>query len=71
MPSGSTPFDLQFQIGVETLNKLEEPSIKKNHLLKRITKNFWYNAPIEPGKQHFFPRREPNYENKDTKALEN
>ena len=54
--SGNTPFDVQAAICKET--SFEEDA--EERLILRLSKFFQYNRQIEPGREYFCPRREPD-----------
>lgn len=60
LPTGNTAFDVQFQLSAESLR--EEPDAYAQ-LFRRMSKFFEYNRVIQPGKEHFIPRKEANYSN--------
>ena len=54
--SGNTYFDIQVSICKET--NFEEDAEEK--LIHRLSKFFEYNRQIEPGREYFCPRKEPD-----------
>lgn len=60
LPTGNTAFDVQFHLSAESLREDPDAYAKLFH---RISKFFEYSRVIQPGKEHFRPRKEPNYSN--------